>query len=329
MNKKVNTVLAIVVVVVALAGGYMLGRRGTGPVQSGSVSEEVKKVDREHGKDVPRNRKPRKLGVDVRKVNSRDDVGDVSLPAVKPGNIAEVQTKDADGPIPVRGDIRDFVMEEYTRFNASGDAVDPKFLEQIRSCGDRTVLATLTDMIRNGATREEKKSGLFALAVAYGRGNPTDGDVLSQAVGVSQTGQPSPDEKAEENARRIHDVVVATGAGLKDPEAAVREAAYATMTALGEEEQNALVAQIFAGEDSDLKLKLVADTSGSTNERDVMTSIGALDNSDAATVKAAQDNLKSVLGQSFKTQDEALAWWEKNRENFLSQQNGGTTEPSL
>ena len=317
MNKIVATGMAGAMVAAALVVGYLLGQRGREP---STVRQAV--VRQDAGKDgikgAPRKNSPKSVrGVPLAKPVANGDGGDRM---VLPGTVDEsaaLQTHEEDGPVPVRGDIRDFIMEEYSRLSRTGRADDARFLEQLRSCGDRALLATLSDMIRNGSTAEEKMGGLFALAAAFGRGNPTDGDGASRAIDVSEVDSGNPDEASEVEARRIHDVVETEGIGLSDPNET--ESAYETMRTLGGEEQGILTTQILSGDNAGLKRQLVADASGSASERDIMTSIGALDNSDEATARAAADNLKNVLGQTFSTQDDALAWWEKNREEFLSQ----------
>ena len=191
--------------------------------------------------------------------------------------------------------------------------------QDLKECGELAIERYQFMDQAEDATAEEKMGGLFALAAAFGRGNPTDGGEENRAIDVSGTDSGTADGATEEEARRIHDVVAAVGIGLSDPSESVRQAAYETVRVLNNEEQGVLTAQILSGDDAALKRQLVADTSGSANERDIMMSIGALDNSDAETARAAADNLKNVLGQKFSTQDEALAWWEKNHETFLSQ----------
>ncbi len=320
MKKSIMIGLAGMAVVAALTIGFLLGQRGRGAAmpQPDQEKQEGRKNGRPEEVEEKRRRTPPKPIKAIAVAKPSAGEGDPKEPQDMADMSADGQTREGGGRTPARSDIRDFVMEEYARLSKADGAVDAQFLEQIRSCGDRDVLATLTDMIRNGLP-EEKMGALFALAAAFGRGNSTDGDGLNQVVDASQAGQGNPGEASEEEARRIHDVVEATGAGLSAAEETVRQAAYETMRMLGNEEQGILTAQILSGEDATLKRRLIADTSGSANERDVMTSISALENPDAETARAAAANLNNVLGQKFSTQDEALSWWEKNHETFRSQ----------
>lgn len=311
--KKITIIgLAGVVVVAAMTLGYLLGQRGREKAMSGRDAIQIG-VRPAGGGKVQHRRTPPKPGMgNVPSAKTSGNEGDV---AVSVDELDTIQTRDGDGPAPVRGDIRDFVMEEYVRLSQSDGATDAQFLERIRTCGDRAVLATLLDMVRNGSTSEEKLSGLFALAAAFGRGNQADDDG-GMEIALTENGEPA--EASEEDARRVHDVVSVVEAGLADSDKTVRRGAYEAVRDLRYEEQGILKSQIMTGEDSELKRQLIADTSGSINERDILTSISALENSDAATARAAADNLKSLLGQQFTTQDEALAWWEKNSGPFLS-----------
>ena len=321
MKKIVTIGMVGMVIAAALSAGYLLGRQGreTPAAPREVVRDGGERGERKGGGEAKPRRNPPKAVKTVPRAKPTADGGDRMLTPDAAEESASVQTREEDGPVPVRGDVRAFVMEEYARLSQAGCAEDAKFLEQLRSCGDRVLLATLSDMIRNGSTAEEKMGGLFALAAAFGRGNPTDGGEENRAIDVSGKDSGTADGATEEEARRIHDVVAAVGIGLSDPSESVRQAAYETVRVLNNEEQGVLTAQILSGDDAALKRQLVADISGSANERDIMMSIGALDNSDAETARAAADNLKNVLGQKFSTQDEALAWWERNHETFLSQ----------
>lgn len=118
------------------------------------------------------------------------------------------------------------------------------------------------------------------------------------------------DEKAE--ALQVQGVVEVVSAGLKDPDAAVRKAAYDTMRVLGVEESGVIAMRLMRGSDQSLKKDLLGEVAGSALDTDVRYSLMALEGPDQELRRMATENLRQLTGQTFDSVESALDWRERH-----------------
>lgn len=290
--------------------GYSLGRRGRTTAEQASSDKPVKLEtavpDRKGSRPV------RASGETVSK-DGADDCDVAATPGK--GGLMTVDDPTAAQNFKVREDIRQFVLQEFE----SGSADKPtgkaaNLFRQIREYGDGQALAALGEMIRNGSPAE-KKAALFAVGAAYGRSNEAP-DPIDEGGGVAADS--SAQASTESEAALTHDIVQTVQTGLEDGSPDIRLAAYESAMMLKEEEMGILTMQMLSSDaDPALSRALVADTSGSKDESSLKISMTALDSGDAETRAAAAENLQGMLGQSFKSSEEAFSWWEENRLNVL------------
>jgi len=221
-------------------------------------------------------------------------------------------------------EARAFVEAELANMWGEDQKKTAEGLRRLGALGRATLLACLRERIRLGSAQEREgavltvgalfgeEAGKMKKMVDDGKGSFSlaeggdDGDFVSDR---DATDGLSPEERA---ARQTKEVVKAISDGLSDADDAVRNAAYDAMRALAREEAGILEGQIFSGTDTELKLALLADAAAKTGEAGVMTSIAGLENEDKDVAAAAAKNLKAATGQDFKTEQQALDWWEKH-----------------
>ena len=176
------------------------------------------------------------------------------------------------------------------------EAAVRKSWECLSGISRQAVLDALRGLVQHGDVNE-RKNALYALALASIQGGP-----LSAAA-----------PRAEGNGQQLeqwrHDIISAVGEGLDDEENAVRNVAYEVMRSLDGESKGALGQQLMGGEDSQLKIRLLSDVSGSSADADVGLAVMALGDKDSAVREKAAANLKAVSGKNFASQEDAHKWW--------------------
>lgn len=198
---------------------------------------------------------------------------------------------------------------------------------RVRECTARllryrklTLLNALRGLVRHGEPIQ-RQNALYALAVVFGAGSPKKRSYASGSgetewtesadFGVISDGIGEPDGDAELAAQISHDIVCAVEDGLQDASTEVQAAAFDALMSLNEEERGVLSQQIISGDDADMKRKLIAAISSSGEKIDLMLSISAMDSDDALVRAMANNNIRSMTGESFATQEEALDWVEE------------------
>ena len=176
---------------------------------------------------------------------------------------------------------------------------------------DRVLLADLRKMSES-PDAATKRRAFAVVAAAYGLdGKPPTIDLDAE---------PGPEE-IDRDAWRTHELVEIVGAGLVDPDASVRDAAYDTYLSLDADPSFVLSRQILMGGDHDLKMRLMETVAGKTTTFAVGLSLDALGNADDGVRAAAFENLAAVVGRTFSTPEEARGWWEENCDDFIERAN--------
>ena len=200
---------------------------------------------------------------------------------------------------PDRAKTENDVIDAAAKIVAAIDAGDEtsvqKSWESLSGMSGRAILDALTGLVQHG-NADERKNAIYALAVAASHGDFMSADV------------PSGDEGRLQIEQRRHDIVSAMSEGLGDEEDSVRNAAYAAMQSLDDQSMAELGQQLMGGDDSALKIRLLADKSGSSTEADISLSIMALADHEPAVREKAAENLKALSGKNFTSQQEANQW---------------------
>lgn len=126
----------------------------------------------------------------------------------------------------------------------------------------------------------------------------------------------SEDQMASSEEMRTHDIVDVISAGLEDVDGDVRNVAAASILELPDEEYGILSSQLLSSENSDLKVEYIEEVTRNAELRSVSTLLQAMGDSTQNVRESASNGLKELVGQTFQSQDEALAWWEVNQATF-------------
>lgn len=329
-NKRFTGVLVAGLVGCVL--GFACGRL-TAPEAEAKVVQEHAAPTRRAGtaRPVPARVSPKPRLAETDEVVVRTKIGEQeevartlghSAPA-RPARVKDVVTHD-EAMAFVSKELADMWGEDAKR-TAEG-------LRRLGALGRSTLLECLRERMRLGTAQERvgavlslgalfgEESGKMKKMVDDGKGSfapAEDGDEGNFVSDHDMSEGLSDEERA---ARQTKELVKALADGLSDSDNDVRSAAYDAMRALAREEAGILEGQIFSGNDAELKMALLADAAEAKGEAGVMTSIAGLENSDANVAAAAAKNLKAITGQDFKTEQQALDWWEAHGAGQTSQE---------
>jgi len=176
---------------------------------------------------------------------------------------------------------------------------------------------------------EGRIAALNVLAILKGEWSATvdmaddvDGDIAVQKIAAAET-EISADEESDA-ARNLESVTsedddveqravyAMMTLGLQDESSSVRDAAYETLLALPQEERSALALQLMGNDDVALKERLLSSCAGDDSEFARSVNFHGLDAQEPSVRTLADANVKSLVGRSFATSDEAFAWYEQS-----------------
>lgn len=244
-------------------------------------------------------------------------VMDRPVPAAVNGNVIDV-VRDGDG-VRSEQNIQESRTEEgvLTSIREILTALDEGRLNEdeaarriraLRTNDDTALLLCLSNM--TSAPDDNERCRAYALiGTAYG----SDG----KPIVVDLDADPdSPEVRFEAN--RTHKLVDMVGRGLCDRVASVRDAAFEAFSMLDGDAASVLARQILAGEDTEMKLRLMDATANTITGQAIGISLDALGNADETVRAAASKNIAAVTGKTFSSQEEARDWWEENSTDFLT-----------
>ena len=130
----------------------------------------------------------------------------------------------------------------------------------------------------------------------------------------------------DSEARNSHDVIEAVTAGLFDENANVRDTAFEVMRALPDSESGALAANLFSDGESDLQERLLEAVRGSDSDFDIRLSLMGMGSETETVRRLAAENIKTLAGQEFFSQQEAAEWYETHHQEFLHNAGNATPE---
>ena len=275
----------------------------------GSQKESVPLVRRSETVNTPPAAKPvhrtlKHLVESTGKMKGKDGAPVVAVALAEP----EKPNKEEDvraSVLAVLADLDDGRIKEQ-------DAV--RCIKKLKGTDDRKFLEGLREMSASADVAGRIRT-LAVIRAAYG----SDGSPMV----IDLDAEPSPEE-VDREAHRTHELVGMVGDGLRDPDQAVRDAAFDVFRSLDGDPAFVLSRQILMGDDHEHKMKLMDAMANTVTTFAIGLSLDALGNADEAVRVAAAKNLAAVTGKTFTSQSEARDWWEANGEDFMERANSSS-----
>lgn len=133
----------------------------------------------------------------------------------------------------------------------------------------------------------------------------------------------------EHEAEETHEVVSVVAQGLEDPDAAVRQAAYAAAMELSRERNNILLGQLLCSDSAtsaDLRRQLMDELASATDEESVSLLLTAMQSPDEQTAATAKERLESIAGRTFEDVLAAADWLEEMENPPAAPEEGGDAD---
>ena len=129
------------------------------------------------------------------------------------------------------------------------------------------------------------------------------------------------EEETDDLAQRV--VYAVMTAALKDEDEDVRNAAFAALNALPDEERDMLSLQIMGNDDAVLKEALLRSSRTSSRRPPLALNIHGLESDDPAIVQLASENLLAATGRTFENAEQAYEWLEEEAKREASGEDPG------